>query len=349
MSKRKSATVRRPRKSTRTARRRTSTVAASATETSDEIVDTGYVIESFPIRRIDVASSQDDADRLAKELKIARSELNPDGWGPALVRTPRSDSLMFLDSFRGALIGAGVVAGVDRFPNLEAIEQAIKAIPANILYAEHVDETRKPHGFDSETARIARLAGMRLESKSERDECDDRLVVAAASSFEGVVWPLLHLAVLAGIEVALITARDVATSPTTAQWLRPRKPMRGISREEREAVVDRFGNVLREYLAAALGDGSLVRKVGRKLQQDRDHRAYCMREALVNSPHSEFAQLSRHLRARAAKKRVCEDVIGALTESSYERIIANGRVAHQRVAPDLPYCELWPSDEPPRK
>jgi hypothetical protein len=49
----------------------------------DETVATGYVIDSFPIRRSDVVASQRHADRMAKKLRIDRSELSDDGWGRA--------------------------------------------------------------------------------------------------------------------------------------------------------------------------------------------------------------------------------------------------------------------------
>jgi hypothetical protein len=73
----------------------------------DNEVETGYVIESFPIHKVDVASGRNTARRKAVELRCEPADIDDGGWLSARRKRARNriNGLSLLEEFRAGLGG----------------------------------------------------------------------------------------------------------------------------------------------------------------------------------------------------------------------------------------------------
>jgi len=273
-----------------------------------EIVDTAYGFISFPIRE-----NQTWVD--------ARSRVEFKQWL----------WLHFADRFPG-----GVIAGVDNGARLEYFMRQFAAKPAEALYVEPVSDAKDADWF----------------AESERERSDGALVVRSAVAIQDFLGQFLDLATLAATNAAmLIGMSEVANrpdNPAPGTWwsvYADIAQVRPVTDAERNEVVKAFTDGMRSLLRNCLfNDGAAIGTVGRKPEESRDHRAYCMRERLVHSPTSIYARLTQQERFRRAKRDVLTHIIlrktdDTCSDSNWTRIMGNGKSVHRRVAPDAPYCE----------
>ena len=313
---------------------RTSAIEEIPFEEWDDVVSKGYAVESFPITKEDVAHGIDRARRIAKESGFSANEVFDKGWFSAYVAAHSVSRRMIggLDYHRGSLVHSGVIVGYDQLLALEEIGAALEAHETADLYAAPLD---------TEERDVFHPDGKLLWRTSDRRQADEWLSVPVAMAFEDLVWPLIEFAVAAARDAAAIVGRDVA-----AQTDGPRSRLRpgGVTLrrptvEERAELMRECGKGLRRILRAALRDPEIQERVGRNAETARDHQAYCLREWLMNSTKSDLAQMPTRDRQRAAKQRVLDNILGNVTDSSWTRIMANGRKAHAHVAPETPYCD----------
>ena len=266
--------------------------------------ETAYAVTSFPVKE---GQSWSQA---AFDAKIVRS------FTTLLSRA---------DRWRG-----GLIVGFDPLSGVVAdIGDAIVALPSNALYEGPVSEVK--------IGDVVRF--------SERDRADDGLTVLCAVAFENAIGHFLDIATTAAFEAALIVGRDAAQqrNPELRRWWRAHQDMPAVkpaTDEERNAFVAHHTSQLRALLTALLFGTTTARTVGRKAEDQRNHRAYCMRQRLVESASSPFAYVSsKHERLRLAKAQIRQEIIGACSDSSWTRIMRSGKAVHERVAPDTPFCE----------
>jgi hypothetical protein len=275
-----------------------------------EIIGTGYAVTSFPIHE---GQSWSDA-RFSAQLKSFSlfSSLHPAGRWPG-----------------------GLIAGLDwghRYIN--EFEEAFAAMPSNLLYLDAVSELKsaEPHAM------------------SARQLADEALTILAAVAHEEMIYQFLDVAVSAAFRAAVIVAIDAAAKrpekPEVGTWWAAYGPhvpaVRRFTDAEREQFAKDCIKSMRVLLREILSDSDeLIRKAGRKDEEKRDHRAFCLRERLVRSP--EFANLKKNERFARAKERVIDGVIapagGGCSMSNYQRIMDAGRAIHQRLQPGTPFCE----------
>ncbi len=324
----------------------------SGANADDDVVEIGYAIEWFPITRDDAASSARLAKREAKRLRVEPAEIDGGGWREAYRRVHGGDGVLSLplalfadrsNAIRAAALPAGVIAGLNTHALMSAIQDAVAALQSSDLYAEPVDETKRNIIEDRRDELIKRGLPLGLDIppiwRSERDDADGRVEVAITVTFEDLIGPFLHFVIGAALQAAMIVGRDVAATSTHLA-LRPKQRVRQFSETERKKFVVQTTHALRNLLTRAFGNKTRLR-VGRRADDVRDHRAYCMRERLVNT--KEFRGMKRNQRYALAKQRVMDEIIspdgGGLSASNFQRIMDKGRAIHQRVAPSAPYCE----------
>jgi hypothetical protein len=296
----------------------------------DDVVGTGYVVKSFQIRKVDVAASLDTAARLAREFKTSPEEFDQTGWHPAYVSADsRGSEFGFLfDSTRGHLLDWGVVVGLYQSALISRISEALEAIKTEDLYSAPIDETKRV--IETRSPLMPPL------TVSDRQDADERVAVAITVVFEDFLWPLLNVAVATAWQAASIVGRDVAAAPERHGRRRGALPVKQASAAEREGLSRSAADAVRKLLRDALSDPDVVRRAGRQVESERDHRAYCMRERIVHS--EDLAHLPLINRQREAKRRVKNDLPLSCSDSSWARIMASGRAIHARVAPNIPFC-----------
>src|SRR5260221_6060123 len=100
----------------------------------DDVVATGYAVESFPIRKLDVISARDAAVAMASNLRLKPDDVFDGGWRCGYSEahnSPKIDKIpsgLGLAEFRGHPVGAGVVVGIDERELMKLIAECISAI-----------------------------------------------------------------------------------------------------------------------------------------------------------------------------------------------------------------------------
>ncbi|HVR38228.1 MAG TPA: hypothetical protein VMU84_03980 [Thermoanaerobaculia bacterium] len=227
------------------------------------------------------------------------------------------------DRWRG-----GLIIGFDRVTGSTVdFGEIFAALPAERLYRDTINTNIS-------------------KARATRSRSDGALTIVASAAFHDVIAEFLEIALSAAFDTSVLVSLDfvvnAAAQPEPKFWYGTLPAVVPPSNEDRESVVSGYTTKMRDLLRKLLFDkGQVARRVGRKAEEDRDHRAYCLRERLVHS--DEFLRLTRNERYARARNRVIQEVIapaqGGCSPANYQRIMDSGKAIHKRLSPELPYCE----------